>query len=162
MDFVQRNPPRSPKNHLKYHPPRWTFKLHRACSTPRWPSSTWAPITNYPSSNPKMYISGQMAISWVLFQKYPDSKPEICDFGQIVFSGLLFQKYLIFKSEICNFGQMAISRVVFKNIRISNLHVLVKWRFLGCFFTNIQNHNLKSVILVRRRFPGCFLKKLNI
>ena len=39
MDFVQRNPPRSPKNPLKYHPPRWTFKLHRACSTPRWPSS---------------------------------------------------------------------------------------------------------------------------
>ena len=40
---VLRTAPKStakPKKYLKYTPPRWVFKLHRSCSTPRWPIST--------------------------------------------------------------------------------------------------------------------------
>ena len=73
-----------------------------------------------------------------------------CFFRNIWFSNFQggFRKYPNLKPKICNFDQMVISRVLFRNIRILSLKspVLAKWRFLGCFsqISELQSWNLQS------------------
>ena len=66
---VLRTAPKStakPKKHLKYTPPRWVFKLHRACSTPRWPIS----ITIYNSMTHIRYWRLYLYLYLVLLYLY--------------------------------------------------------------------------------------------